>query len=157
MHFSAVPMRAAAICALGGLGMAYLINEDITRASDLAEHGLTAVARIEGLRWTNAAEGRTDFRLDVSFLSKDGKVNKASIPLGDEAGRTLNAAALPEQARVQYLAADTGVIRIAGEPLQGRAFTYSLLCCGFFLAAVLFLCASFRRSGRVAGVGTLPR
>lgn len=157
MYFSAVPMKAAAICALGGIGMGYLIHLDVSRRSDLAEHGLTTVARIEGLRWTTAAGRRTDFNLDVSFLSKDGKANKASIPLRDEAGRKLSDHELPKGVGVQYLPGHSGVVNIVGEPSPDATFNYLLACCILLLAAVLFLWAGFRRNGRFAGVGDLPR
>jgi hypothetical protein len=156
MYFTRILLRAAALCVAGAAGMGYLSYREGATATELAEHGVTAAAEIEGIRWKNVGAKREDFKLDVVFNSRDGESNHVTIPLDQERGRSISAEGGHGTAAVQYLPEDTDVARLVGAPVETLAGRYLLLACLATLLAVVFLWSGVKRSRRVRALGRLP-
>jgi hypothetical protein len=156
MYFTKILMRATALSVVGAAGMGYLSYRESARATELSQRGVTATASIEGIRWKNVGAGRSDFKLDVVFNSRDGESNHVTIPLDVERGRQISVEASHATTFVQYLPDDTAVARLVGAPVETRAGRYLLMACLATLLAVVCLWGGVRRSLRLRAISRLP-
>lgn len=150
MQYAKLLLKAAMLCAGGGLGFGFLVIHEEQNSKRRFLEAQVAEAVISNVSISDAEGGSRICSVSVNFVTNDGQSRSASIPWTEEMTERLGSPESFKKLRVYYDPQDPRLVKVEGGRWKCHSAQYLAASIVLAAASLLFLHIGLSRRDRVS-------